>query len=155
MPRPPRESAAPIWNSGWPPVPLIIRAPNTLSELIWPVRSTESALFIAKKLSFWAMVRRSSTYSGSLTWNFGLLVTIFRSSTSEPDQADAIARLGCRVFRVPLMTPDSTSRGCQRHHFRVQTRARLPSKAPARAGGTCSARRRRSVVAPSGTSSWT
>src|SRR3989304_3298671 len=55
------------------------------------------------------MVLRSSTYSGSYTSNFGFSAMISRSSSSEPDQAAATALPGCRVLRLPLMTPASTS----------------------------------------------
>ena len=47
--------------SGWPPVPLISRVPKTLSELIWPMRSMERALFSECMLSFCEMTRTSST----------------------------------------------------------------------------------------------
>src|SRR3972149_5653832 len=51
------------------------------------------------------MVRRSSTYSGSYTSNFGFPAMISRSSSSEPDQATATALPGCRVLRVPVRGP--------------------------------------------------
>ena len=59
--RPPCESIAPMCVSGCPPVPLISRDPNTLSELICPMRSIDSALFSEWKLSFCEMFRTSST----------------------------------------------------------------------------------------------
>src|SRR3990172_1279549 len=46
------------------------------------------------------MVRRSSTYSGSCTSNFGFSAMISRSSSSEPDQATATALPGGGHLRV-------------------------------------------------------
>ena len=43
---PPSDMLAPRTNSSWPPVPLKIRIPME-SALIWPVRSTSVALFMA------------------------------------------------------------------------------------------------------------